>query len=157
MVIGVVIINDGVFAGSLADRTGPAVLEYLVTGGHQTYFKLIPAEEGIISEVIVSFAANPEIEVIVTCGGIGIGRREVVPEATRMLFDQELPGIAELVRRKLGDSKIEGYCTCGVSGIVAETLVINLPAAPGEVLDALKIVEPLLKGVTEQIIAAQTT
>lgn len=152
MVVGVVIINDNVFAGTAADRTGPMMLEYLVTQGYQTYFKLIPAEAGIISEVITAFSLNPEIEVIVTCGGVGIGRREVTPEVTKKLLDQDLPGVAELIRHALGGSEPEGYCTRGTAGIVKDTFLINFPGSHMEALKALKIVEPVLEVVTKQIV-----
>ena len=67
-------------------------------------------------------------QLILTVGATGYTKADVVPEATHPLLTQHLPGIAELLRRAVGEA---GYpldsVTRGLAGIRRGTLLINLP------------------------------
>lgn len=51
-----------------------------------------------IAAAIVSAADEVEADVVLTCGGTGLSPRDVTPEATRMVCQREVPGIAEGMR-----------------------------------------------------------
>ena len=54
-----------------------------------------------------------EFDAVFTTGGTGIATRDVTPEATRSVFDREIPGIAEWMRIKECRRRAEQFCRGG--------------------------------------------
>lgn len=151
MVIGLVIVSDKGFSNERVDRTGPKMLEYFASRNYQSYFKLIPDIQGLISDVIKEFASNDEIDLIITSGGTGCTDRDVTPEATKDVIDREIPGISELIRMESAKFTINSFLSRGVSGIIGKTAVVNLPGSPDGAYQSFLIIEPLLEHLIDQI------
>ena len=67
-------------------------------------------------------------QLILTVGGAGSSKADIVPEVTRSLAKFFIPGIPELLR---GAAANAGYAedavTRGLAGVRGETLIINMP------------------------------
>ena len=70
------------------DRLGWTLLERVV----------VADDAESISAEIVRFADTTDADVILTCGGTGLGPRDVTPEATKDVCEREVSGIAEAIR-----------------------------------------------------------
>ena len=82
-----------------------------------------------ISLAIERLAGEAAVDVLLTCGGTGLGPRDVTPDVTREVCDYLVPGIPEAMRAlslEVTHRAMLSRATCGVRG---RTLVVNLPGS----------------------------
>jgi molybdopterin adenylyltransferase len=89
------------------------------------------------------------IDLICTTGGTGVSQRDVTPEATRKVIDQEIPGMAEAMRAGSLDKTPFAMISRAVAGVAGRTLVINLPGNPKGVAETLEILLPVIPHTVE--------
>ena len=65
-----------------------------------------------------------------TTGGTGLAARDVTPEATRMVCDRIIDGLAERMRAEgLRETPLAALSR-GICGTIGSALVVNLPGSP---------------------------
>jgi molybdenum cofactor synthesis domain-containing protein len=93
--------------------------------------------------------------VVLTTGGTGLTPTDRTPEATRLLLDREVPGIAEAIR---AHGQAKGVPTAmlsrGLAGVAGSCLVVNLPGSRGGVKDGLAVLRPILVHAVEQVVGS---
>jgi molybdenum cofactor synthesis domain-containing protein len=140
----VVTVSDGVAAGTREDRSGEALVELLRASGYDVSGpEVVPDTEERITDAIVA-ATVAEKDLVVTTGGTGLGPRDVTPQATSLLVDYQVPGIAELMRRAGEVSTPMAVLSRGVAGVRGRTLVLNVPGSPKGATESLQSVLPVL-------------
>ena len=130
----VITLSDRASRGDYEDRSGPRIIEVI----NQHYEKLprqveiehtiIPDEEDNL-RILLERAAAKNTDVLITTGGTGIGRRDITVETVKPLLDKEIPGIMEHIRIKYGSQKPNALLSCGVAGLMNNTLVYTLPGS----------------------------
>ena len=152
----VLTISDGCFHGAREDVSGPAVVEMLAAAGVVgVVTETLPDEAEAIAAALRRHA-EAGVGLIVTTGGTGIAARDVTPEATRMVCERLVEGLAERMRAEGLKQTAMAVLSRGVCGVVAgKTLVVNLPGSPsgaktscGAVLGVLPHALDLLAGRT---------
>jgi molybdopterin adenylyltransferase len=141
----VLVVSDGVMAGTRDDRAGPKLVARLTEAGFAVVDHRV-CEDGIdevaaaLRELTAGFAG-----LVATSGGTGFGPRDLTPEGTRMVIDREAPGLAEAMRRA-SDRPGEpfGMLGRGVCGTVGRVLVVNLPGSTNGALACIQVVLPAL-------------
>jgi len=135
--------SDRCFRGQQTDLSGPAVAQALANAGAAVVIaETVPDEIQLIAEALRRHAASCHL--IVTTGGTGLAPRDVTPEATRMVCDRLVDGLAERMR---ADGLLHtpfaplSRAVCGVAG---STLIVNLPGSPAGATTSLAAVLPLL-------------
>jgi molybdenum cofactor synthesis domain-containing protein len=144
----VLTISDGCFQGGRADISGPAVVDLLRSAGvAEIVAETVPDEiEAIVAALRRHSAAGAGL--IVTTGGTGLAARDVTPEATRMVCEQLVEGLAERMRAEGLRHTPLAALSRGVCGVLASggrsTLIINVPGSPAGATTSLAAVLPVL-------------
>ncbi len=132
----VLVVSDGVVAGTREDRGGPALAGRLREAG----FALSDPRrcpDGVepvgraLTELCLDFAG-----LVVTTGGTGFGPRDLTPEGTRAVLDREAPGLAEAMRLV----NPLGRLSRGIAGTRGRALILNLPGSPTGAVECLEAV-----------------
>jgi molybdenum cofactor biosynthesis protein B len=139
----VITVSDGVSAGARTDTSGPALAERLKQHFTVTGPDVVPDEQDRISDAIVA-AVVAGADVVVTTGGTGLGPRDVTPQATSMLLDYEVPGLAEAMRREGAASTPMAALSRSLAGVRGRTLIINVPGSSKGAAESLDAVMPVL-------------
>ncbi len=139
----VLTVSDSCARGERDDSSGPAIVEVL--GRHQftvVATEIIPDEQLAIQRALVLLA--DEARLVVTTGGTGIARRDVTPEATQVICDRLLPGVAERMRMEGAKKTPLAALSRGICGVKGTTLILNLPGSPKGAVDSLEAVIDIL-------------
>jgi molybdenum cofactor synthesis domain-containing protein len=105
---------------------------------------LLPDDEAAIREILISWADDGEMDVILTTGGTGFSPRDVTPEATRAAIERDAPGLAEAMRAASLRVTPHAMLSRIVTGIRRKTLIINLPGSPKGAVENLQVILPVL-------------
>jgi molybdenum cofactor biosynthesis protein B len=140
----VVTVSDGAFHGTREDKSGPALVNLLLGGGFDIGApEVVPDEVERIREAIETAIARGA-DLVVTTGGTGLGPRDVTPQTTKALFDYEVPGIGEEMRRAGAASTPMAVLSRGTAGVRGRALIISVPGSPAGAAESLEAVMPIL-------------
>jgi molybdenum cofactor synthesis domain-containing protein len=146
----VLTISDSSWAGTRADRSGPAVrarLEQL--GWRVAIAEVLPDERGAIAARLAALADGKQVGAIFTTGGTGISARDVTPEATRAVIEKEIPGFGEVMRAKGRASTPLAALSRAVAGTRGPVLIVNLPGSPRGAVESLDAIVELVPHVLD--------
>ena len=145
--IGILTISDRATSGAYEDLSGPAIeaalRDYLAT---ECRFerRVIPDEVPRIQAEIRSFA-DQGCALVCTTGGTGPAPRDVTPEAMVGVCDKLLDGFGERMRQaSLAAGVPTAILSRQTAGVVAKSLVVNLPGKPGSIRVCLDAVFPAI-------------
>ncbi len=72
------------------DKSGATLVELIEKSGHKVADRAIVKDDiAQIRAKVLSWIADPNIDVVITTGGTGFTGRDVTPEAIRPLFEKE--------------------------------------------------------------------
>ena len=120
------------------DRSGATLAERIEKAGHVLAARAIVTDDvSRIRTAVRRFAADPEVDAVITTGGTGLTGRDVTPEAVEPLFDKRIDGFSIVFHMvshaKIGTSTIQSRAT---AGLIGTTFVFCLPGSPGACRDA---------------------
>lgn len=144
MKYSVITISDSASSGENSDVSGPLIIDIMGTENILGNYKIVPDEQAEIVKILQITAQEPELDLILTTGGTGIGPRDVTPEATREVIEYEIPGISELMRVKNYVNSEFVALSRAVVGVTNKKLIVNLPGNPKAVKENLNVLIKLL-------------
>lgn len=149
---GILTISDKGSQGLREDKSGEVIRECLsAISGVVVKYEVVPDERVIISGKLIEWADGGRVDIILTSGGTGLGRRDITPEATLAVIDKSVPGITEAMRAKSLTITPMGMLSRAVSGLRGQCLIINLPGSPKAVKECLEAILPALPHAVEII------
>jgi molybdopterin adenylyltransferase len=124
------------------DTSGGLLAQRLQAAGHQLAAKAIVADEAErIQAVVAVWAADPDIDVILTTGGTGFAPRDVTPEAVRPMLDREMDGFSVVFHQAsqttVGISTLQSRA---LAGQIGESFIFCVPGSTGACRDAWDLV-----------------
>lgn len=112
------------------DEAGASLIELIEGAGWRVvWHTVVTDDESAISEAIVRACDEEGAQVVLTCGGTGLSPRDVTPEATRLVCDRDVPGIAEALRAHSMTKTRRAMLSRAVCMQRGGSLVINLPGS----------------------------
>jgi molybdopterin adenylyltransferase len=151
--IGLVSISDRASSGAYEDKGLPALRQWLeraLRNPVQWEQRLIPDEQGRISDTLRELVDQVRCDLVLTTGGTGPAPRDVTPEATLAVADKEMPGFGEQMRQVSLRFVPTAILSRQVAVIRGKALIINLPGQPksiAETLEGLPKTDPPLPGI----------
>jgi cyclic pyranopterin phosphate synthase len=137
----VIVISDSVSKGEREDRSGKLAVERLKGEGFQVLdYQIIPDDTSKIESSLINACDRLKVDLILTCGGTGLGPRDKTPEVTKNVLEKEVIGISEALRMFGQKRTPMSMLSRGVAGVRRNTIIVNLPGsskAVSESLDAL--------------------
>ena len=143
--VGLLILSDRCFKGECADASGPALQAFLQDKNTRIIDrKILPDTLTLITDELRSWVSDPDMDVILTCGGTGVSPRDVTPEATREVLERELPGFGELMRTVGLGQTPRAIISRALAGTCGQTLIVNLPGRPEAAVQSLEALWPAI-------------
>ena len=141
MKAGILTISDKGARQERADTSGPAVAAVLAEiGALIEKYEIIPDEKEVIARKLVEYADTLRLDLVVTTGGTGVAPRDVTPDATKMVIEKEVPGMAEAMRMESLKKTPHAVISRALAGIRGRTLIINLPGSPRGATENLRTI-----------------
>jgi molybdenum cofactor biosynthesis protein B len=124
------------------DSSGDLLVERLTSAGHELAGRaIVPDEAEAISAQVSAWAADPQVDLIISTGGTGFAPRDVTPEAVKPLLRREMDGFAAVFHRAseatIGVSTLQSRAFAGQIG---ETFIFCLPGSTGACRDGWDLV-----------------
>jgi molybdopterin adenylyltransferase len=139
----VLTISDRCWRGEQVDLSGPAVCQLLEAAGMSgVTTEILPDELDLIVATLRRHAEAANL--IVTTGGTGLAARDVTPEATKLVCDRLVDGLAERMRAEGLRHTPLAALSRAVCGTLGGTLIVNLPGSPAGAKSSLAAILPLL-------------
>ena len=118
--------------GKIDDPSGDMIAELLEKAGHRVALRgVVPDDGAVIRQSVLKALGMDEVDAVVTCGGTGVGARDVTIEAVKPLLEKELPGFGELFRGlsydEIGSAAVMSRA---LAGVVKGKAVFVLPGSP---------------------------
>ena len=146
----VLTISDSVAAGLKEDQSGPAVRDRLLASGWAVpMMSVVPDEAERIVEWLVQAVDSGKVDAIFTTGGTGLAARDVTPEATRLVIEREIPGIAEKMRWEGTRHTPLAALSRAVAGVRGRVLIVNLPGSPKGAVESLDAIVELAPHIVQ--------
>ncbi len=152
--IGIVTISDRAFRGEYADRSGPAIEEYLsstLASPYEVHTRLVDDQHWKIVDALCDLVERIGCQFVLTTGGTGPAARDVTPEATMAVCTRLLPGFAEEMRRVSVQKVPTAILSRQVAGIRDQAFILNLPGSPRAIAECLDAVFPAIPDCIEHI------
>lgn len=148
--LAVLTVSTSGHQGNREDTSGQAIKDLLEGDGFQVVrSEIVPDDKDVIAARLAEWADSPDVDLIITTGGTGLGRYDVTPEACLSVLDKEVPGLAEAMRANTLEFTPMAMLSRSVAGIRGNTLIITLPGSTKGVRECLDVVMPVLPHALE--------
>lgn len=148
----VITVSDACARGEREDASGESLVKLLEESGARIVERKIVSDDlEPLADTLTEFAQRPEVNLIVTTGGTGLGPRDNTPEATRRVIEREAQGLSEAMRAETLKQTPMAMISRGVSGIRSGTLIINLPGSPKGVRESFAVIKPVLSHAVDLV------
>lgn len=148
--VGVITVSDRASRNERKDETGPLIAQTLAKWGAAPLHVTVADDQQEITDATLQLVEQGAW-LVVTTGGTGITTRDVTPQALSKLFDFDIPGVAEALRRS-GVGKAPGaLLSRSVAGIIGNTAVMTFPGSVGGVRDGLGILGDIIEHLSQQL------
>ena len=139
----VLVISDSTHAGKREDTAGKVIQDFLDKQPLTVAcYEILPDNREQIASRLVELADQKGLQLIFTCGGTGLGPKDVTVEATRQVIEREVPGVAEAIRAHGKARTPYAMLSRGVVGVRGNCLIVNLPGSSKGARESLEALFP---------------
>ena len=148
--LGVLTVSTSGYHGQREDTSGDRIKELLPPPDYELVrYEVVSDDKDMIAQRMAEWADSPDVNLIVSTGGTGLGPRDVTPEACLSIIEREVPGLAETMRAETLKFTPMAMLSRSVAGVRGKTLILTLPGSPKGVAETLEVVMPVLPHALE--------
>jgi cyclic pyranopterin monophosphate synthase len=148
----VLVVSDSAAKGGRVDKSGKLAAERLEANGFVVDdYKIVPDEAELIMSELKRLCDEQKVDMVITCGGTGLGPRDVTTEATLKVVQKEVRGVSEVLRAYGQRRTPLAMLSRGVCGVRGKTVVVNLPGSTKAVSEGLNALFPGILHVYKMI------
>ena len=139
--VGIITSSDKGYSGEREDKSGQVIEEIVSEKGFKVVKKVVlPDDKILLEKEMINMCDNLNVNLLLTTGGTGFSKRDITPEATKSVIERESLGIVEAIRFYSLQITKRAMLSRATSGIIQNTLIINLPGSPKACKEALEFV-----------------
>lgn len=142
--VAVITLSDKGSQGARKDTAGPLaanmIAEAIPVSISQNF--LLPDESMLLRGLLAELALTQKYDLVCTCGGTGLGPRDITPQATESVLDFPLPGFAEAMRGASLSRTPNAIISRAICGVTGRCLILNLPGSAKAVTENLAVILP---------------
>jgi len=139
----VLVMSDSIAAGKKSDLSGQLIVERLKNEEVEVVdYKIISDDIDKIVQILIRYADEDKLDLVITTGGTGFSPRDCTPEAMKKIIEREIPGIPETAREYGQERTPFSMLSRAKAGIRGRTLIVNLPGSKKGVADSLNALFP---------------
>lgn len=142
--VGILTASDAGSKGERVDESSLVIRELLPEGFEVHGYELVQDDRTTIAGVLMKWADNEGLDLIMTTGGTGFSSRDITPEATLDVIERQVPGIPEALRAMSFQKTNRAMLSRGVAGIRGGTLIVNMPGSPVACREYMEFLIPVL-------------
>ncbi|MDI6780749.1 MAG: molybdopterin adenylyltransferase [bacterium] len=143
--VGILTISDRCSKGMREDKSGEAI-QGMAAGlnGEVVQYEIVPDEREMIAQKLVEMVDITGCDIVLTTGGTGCSPRDITPEATSMVIEKDVPGLAEAMRSASLKITPHAMLSRAIAGIRKQCLIVNLPGSPKGATECLDVIMPAI-------------
>lgn len=139
--VGIITSSDKGYLGEREDKSGEVIREIVEANGFKVEkYIVLPDNKEMLSKEMMYMCDSLGVNLILTTGGTGFSKRDITPEATKLVIEREAPGICEAIRYYSLQITKRAMLSRAISGIRKDTLIVNMPGSPKACKEALDFV-----------------
>ncbi|MEK6205579.1 MAG: molybdenum cofactor biosynthesis protein B [Amylibacter sp.] len=124
------------------DRSGDTLVKRIEDAGHKLVARdIVRDERADIADKLREWAADINVDVVVSTGGTGLTGRDITVEAHKDVYEKEITAFSTLFTMisvdKIGTSAVQSRACGGVAG---GTYMFALPGSPGACKDGWDLI-----------------
>ncbi len=150
--VAICTISDRASSKEYEDLSG-ATLNKLVeeSNGEVLHYSVIPDDKETIKNKVLEICSNEKIDLLITTGGTGPGKKDVTPEALEEIKNRTLNGFGEYLRQESLHFTDTAWLSRSNAYIVNKTLVVTFPGSPKACKECFSIIETFIKDALNKI------
>jgi gephyrin len=159
MRVGILTVSDRASVGTYEDKSGPEIREQLVKMELPFYapqfekYAVVSDEPQLIRQKIIEWIDSSSIDLLLTTGGTGFGKRDNTPEAIRPLLHREAPGIAQALLAEGLKFTPLAVLSRPIAGTRGDCFIATLPGSVKAIKENMRALKPLLPRIMELVIS----
>lgn len=139
----VLVLSDTVSQGKKEDKSGKIIVKRLKKEPVDVVeYKIFPDDFDVIKRELIRLSDEGEVDLILTTGGTGLGRKDVTVDATKTVIQREVPGISEAARIYGFQRTPYAMLSREIAGVRGKTIIINLPGSSRGVAESMDALFP---------------
>lgn len=148
--IGVLTCSDSRSAGEAEDTAGRALIELSEAAGWLVVaYHVCPDDRECIAASLAEMCDVEDADIVFSCGGTGLGPRDVTPEATMDIAERPVPGIADYLRSESLKVTKRAMLSRGTAAQRGHAVIINLPGSEKAARESFGFIAPQLEHAVE--------
>lgn len=145
-----VVCSNAIYNGFKPDSAGQEILSILKAQNiHPNSYEIIPDDLQQIREKAKSLSALNQL--VIFCGGSGLSKTDITPEALESLLERRIPGIEEAMRSYGQIRTPYAMFSRSLAGMIGDCLVLALPGSTRGAKESVEAIFPAILHVIKSM------